>query len=115
MRLSLIAPRKGGHRQECSRLPKSGGELSMSLNKVTGSALARALVLVGISGCVSPARLVATDANYAIVAIPSNTDTWPNHYRKHAEELMNAKFPRGYVIDKEEEVVVGTTQFTNRN
>jgi hypothetical protein len=74
-----------------------------------------ALLLATLTGCVSPARYVAVDGNSGVVAMPDNSDSWPCYNRRHAEELMKKKFPEGYVIDKEEEVVVGQTQFTNRN
>jgi hypothetical protein len=67
-----------------------------------------------LSGCAG-ARYVSVDSTGGIVAIPSNTDCWPEHYRAKAEELMAKKCPQGYVIDHEEEVVTGTTQRTHTN
>jgi hypothetical protein len=57
-------------------------------------------------GCQS-ARFVQTQASGGVVAIPSNTNSWPNYHRDHALELIAKKCPNGYVIDREEEVVVG--------
>ncbi len=74
-----------------------------------------ALLLAVPVGCASQARYVAIDSNGGVVAMANNSDSWPFYYRRHAEALMKTKFPQGYVIDKEEEVVVGQTQFTNRN
>jgi hypothetical protein len=70
--------------------------------------------LAGLCGC-SQARLVTRDAEGGVVAIPANTNSWPCYYRNHAEELMKQESPGGYVVTKEEEVVVGTTQHTQVN
>ena len=59
-----------------------------------------------ITGC-SSARYVSRDQQQGIIAIP-NTSTWPVDHREKAMELMQAHFPEGYVIEKEEEVVIGT-------
>ena len=61
--------------------------------------------LLVISGC-QQARYVLRTADEGVVAIPSN-DSWPINHREKAMELMTAHFPNGYVIDREEEVVVG--------
>ncbi len=63
------------------------------------------LCLVVVSGC-QQARYVLRTADEGVVAIPSN-DSWPINHREKAVELMTAHFPNGYVIDREEEVVVG--------
>jgi hypothetical protein len=63
----------------------------------------------GLTGCNS-ARYVTIESTGGVVAIPSNTNFWPTFNRRHAEELMQARCPAGYVIEREEEVVVGTTQ-----
>ena len=63
-------------------------------------------VLVALSGCAS-ARYVLKDAESGVVAIPANSDSWPSHHRQKAEELMRQQFPDGYVIELEEEAVVG--------
>ena len=47
--------------------------------------------------------------DYGVVAIPGNYNSWPLKYRESAEELMAEHFPAGYVIDHEEEYVVGQT------
>lgn len=64
------------------------------------------VAVLGAGGC-STARLVSCDSTGGVVAMPSNTDMWPTHYRKSAEEIMAKKFPQGYVIEGEGEVVVG--------
>jgi hypothetical protein len=58
-----------------------------------------------LAGCSTGARYVTTTNSAGVVAIPSNTDDWPYHYRKQAEELMQAKCPGGYVIEREETCV----------
>ncbi|MEC9095571.1 MAG: hypothetical protein VX776_02995 [Planctomycetota bacterium] len=59
-----------------------------------------------ITGC-SSARYVSRDQQQGVIAIPS-TSTWPVDHRQKALELMQNHFPQGYVIEKEEEVVIGT-------
>ena len=61
--------------------------------------------MLAISGC-QQARYVLRTADEGVVAIPSN-NSWPINHREKAVELMAAHFPNGYVIDREEEVVVG--------
>jgi hypothetical protein len=63
-----------------------------------------------LTGCAS-ARYVRLDGNEGVVAIPSNTEA----NRKKATELMSQKFPQGYEIIHEEEVVTGTTAVTQTN
>ena len=68
---------------------------------------------IALSGCNS-ARLVTVEKTGGVVAIPNNTNNWPSYNRQHAEELMQANCSGGgYVIDREEEFVTGTTQFVN--
>ena len=67
--------------------------------------LASVVCLLVISGC-QQARYVLRTADEGVVAIPSNA-SWPINHREKAVELMRAHFPNGYVIDREEEVVVG--------
>ena len=69
-------------------------------------------LLVVLSGC-SSARYVSSEPNGGVVAIPHNSNSWPDYNRKHAEELMKQQCPEGYVIDREAEVVVGSTEHTN--
>ncbi len=61
--------------------------------------------LLVISGC-QQARYVLRTADEGVVAIPSN-DNWPINHLEKAMQLMTSHFPNGYVIDREEEVVVG--------
>lgn len=59
-----------------------------------------------VTGC-SSARYVSRNQEQGVIAIPS-TSTWPVDHREKAMELMQAHFPQGYVIEKEEEFVIGT-------
>jgi hypothetical protein len=70
--------------------------------------LVASLFMAALSGC-GDARFVAQDQYGGVVAIPYNNNYWPMHYREEAEKLMAQKCPQGYVIDHEEEVVIGQT------
>jgi hypothetical protein len=61
-----------------------------------------AMVLTG--GCAS-ARYIVKDPDGGIVGIPSNT----KKNREKAVALMQQHFPAGYVIEREEETVIGQT------
>lgn len=76
---------------------------------------ALALACASGFGCASSARLVTVEPGGGVVAIPSNSNAWPSYNRKGAEELMRQQCPGGYVIDHEQEVVVGQVQQTNVN
>jgi hypothetical protein len=67
------------------------------------------LLLAAVSGCAGggSARMIQSTRDGGIVAIPSNSNSWPNNYRDHAERLMAMKCPEGYEIVSEQEVVVG--------
>jgi hypothetical protein len=76
------------------------------------------LLIVGtlaLSGCATGARCVTATSTCGIVAIPSNTDLWPNYYRKQAEDLLQAKCPDGYVIEREEEFVPGANRTRHKS
>ncbi|MCA9185630.1 MAG: hypothetical protein R3E01_34990 [Pirellulaceae bacterium] len=62
------------------------------------------LAFLSAAGC---ARQVLRTADYGVVAIPSNTNVWPLRYRTKAEKIMGQHFPEGYVIEREQEEVVG--------
>src|SRR5262249_27995331 len=72
------------------------------------------ILLVTLSGC-GDARFVAQDQFGGVVAIPSNSNSWPTHFREKAEKLMTQKCPQGYNIDREEEAVVGQTTTASTN
>ena len=57
------------------------------------------------SGCHN-ARYVQRDNTRGVVAIPANTNGFPK-YRDQAAKLMLEHFPDGFIVDKEQEVVIG--------
>ena len=50
-------------------------------------------------------KLMMKDSSTGVVAIPANSE----RHREKAVELMQQHFPAGYVIEREEETVVGQT------
>jgi hypothetical protein len=60
------------------------------------------LALVGAWGCASP-RFVSIGPEGGTIAMPSNS----SYYRSEAMKMLNEKYPNGWVIDHEGEVVVG--------
>jgi hypothetical protein len=74
--------------------------------------LPAALLLVAAVGCGS-ARLIHATPDGGVVAIPSNSNSWPNYYREEAEKVMVKKCPNGYDIVEEGEVVVGKKATTS--
>jgi hypothetical protein len=62
------------------------------------------ILAMGLGAC-GMARHVMVEPTGGIVAIPRNHDV----HREKAGELMLANCPNGFVIDREEEVPVGTT------
>lgn len=82
------------------------------MSRRTRLAVCCAAALALLTGC-NNARYVTVNSQGGVVAIPDNSNHWPDYNRRHAEELMQAKCPGGYVIDREEEVVVGTHQYTD--
>lgn len=91
-----------------------GGNLMSIAKNLRSAALVATVVLLGGGGC-GGARYVMQDASGGVVAIPANSNSWPTHYRDEAEKLMRQKCPDGYVIDREEEVVVGQTTTGSTN
>lgn len=81
--------------------------------------IARLLGLFGLllsAGCASTtARPILRERDSGIVAIPDNTDRFPNYNRSQAEDLIRQHVGKHYEIVKEEEYVVGpiTTSETN--
>jgi hypothetical protein len=72
-------------------------------------ALALMVLVVGsltVVGCES-ARYVQVQQASGVVAIPSKSNSWPFYHYDHAMELIAKKCPNGYVIDFEQEEVVG--------
>lgn len=70
------------------------------------TAFSLAALVFNLSGCQS-ARYVLKEDDRGVVAIPASTLTWPINYREQAGKLMQQHFPEGYVVEKEEEIVVG--------
>ncbi len=68
------------------------------------------LALFGACGCAGP-RFVSIGPEGGTLALPSNTP----YYHDQAVKMLAEKYPNGYVIDHEGEVVVGqvTTNDTN--
>ena len=65
------------------------------------------IIVIGLllaGGCAS-ARHIMKDADGGIVAIPANSE----RNREKAIELMEHHLPEGYVIEREEETVIGQT------
>jgi len=62
-------------------------------------------ILMAACGCAGGVHLVSQSPEGGVIAIPTNSDQWPTHYRSRAERLMEQTCPTGYVIDHEEIVV----------
>jgi hypothetical protein len=71
----------------------------MSLRSVRAAVL---LALLGACGCASP-RFVSVGPEGGTIAMPSNA----SHYRREAFKMLDDKYPNGWEIDHEGEVVVG--------
>ena len=69
------------------------------------------------SGCAS-ARYVQKAGDQGVVAIPTNSDAWPDYHRTNALKLIEGHVGASYEIVEEKEVTTGTattnTQNTNR-
>jgi hypothetical protein len=76
----------------------------MSLRSVRAAVL---LALLGACGCASP-RFVSVGPEGGTIAMPSNS----TYFHNQALKMLDEKYPNGYVIDHEGEVVVG--QVTTR-
>jgi hypothetical protein len=72
----------------------------------TAAAGAFVLVVAGLSGCASPARVIRQDAASVVVAIPDNTNTWPFYYRDAADQAAAAHI-HDPVVTRLERVKVG--------
>lgn len=76
------------------------------MNLKTIAILPLLLSVLCVSGCTGARRVVKAN-DHGVIAIPSDTNSWPFHHREKAEELMASHFPDGYVIEHEEEAVIG--------
>jgi hypothetical protein len=72
-----------------------------------GIAVAIVCVVALAGGCAGPARYVDKKADSGVVAIPSNTDMWPFHYRQEALTLIQQHVGPYYEIVEERQVVTG--------
>lgn len=54
-----------------------------------------ACLVAGLAGCAGPAKIVSFDAgaNKVIVAVPDDTNSWPNYYRDEARKKAAEKIP----------------------
>jgi hypothetical protein len=77
-----------------------------------GLLLVALIAVVGLTGC-AKARFIETSPGCGVVAIPANTNTWPNYYRDQAEALIRQKCPNGYEIVGEGEAVTGQVAHTD--
>ena len=69
------------------------------------------LVVAGLSGCASPARVIKQDATSVVVSIPDNTNNWPFYYRDAAQHAA-AEHIHDPVLATSQRVKVGE-QTTN--
>jgi len=70
-------------------------------------------LLAGL-GCHSTARYVRKEPDGGVVAIPTNTNHWPNYHRDEADRLMRLVCPNGYTILEEKEVAIAEAGKTRR-
>jgi hypothetical protein len=68
------------------------------------------LVLLGACGCAGP-RFVSIGPEGGTLAMPSNA----SYYRREAVKMLDEKYPSGWEIDHEGEVVVGQVTTTDTN
>ncbi len=79
-----------------------------------GLAVSRVLVLLIVGGLTTcsvgcqSARYVSRQSDSGVIAIPSNSNSWPFHYRQEAETLIRQHVGPDYEIVDEREVVTGT-------
>jgi hypothetical protein len=52
------------------------------------------VLVAGLSGCATPARVIRQDPASVVVAVPDNTNVWPFYYQDEARQLAG-----GYVKD----------------
>jgi hypothetical protein len=64
------------------------------------------LVVAGLSGCATPARVIYQDSTKVVVAVPDNTNAWPHYYQDSAKELAGA-YVQNPVLSTQERVKVG--------
>jgi hypothetical protein len=72
-----------------------------------GIAVAFVLVVALTGGCAGQARYVEKKVDSGIVAVPSNNDMWPFHYRQQAKALIEQHVGPNYEIVSQGEVQTG--------
>lgn len=79
-----------------------------------GFAVAVVALVSLAGGCASPARYVERGGTQGVVAIPSNTDSFPGYNRREALALIQKHVGPNYEIVDEREVVTGTNTTNNQ-
>ena len=100
--------------------PPDSGESTVHRGRdvMSRTALFGAIVVVvaGLSGCATPAKIIHQDANSVVVAVPDNTNSWPFHYTDEAKcvaaEVLQDPDP---VRVRSDRVKVGATQLNTQN
>lgn len=73
------------------------------------------VVIGGLSGCASPARYIERSGDTGVVAIPTNSDTWPNFNRREAMALIQKHVGSNFEITEEREVATGKRTFNDQH
>jgi hypothetical protein len=73
-----------------------------------------AALVAALSGCASPARYVERVGETGVVAIPANTDSFPNYYRSEAVALIHKHVGPNFEIVEEREVPTGKRTFNDQ-
>ena len=81
------------------------------MNRVVVFSILAALA-ASTTGCAS-AHYVSKQSDSGVVAIPSNNDYWPFHYRQEAEALIRQHVGPDYEIVEERQVVTGMRTTNN--
>lgn len=79
-----------------------------------GSVGALVLTLAVAGGCASPAKYVEKRGDSGVIAIPANTDAWPNYNRREALALIEKHVGPNYEIVEESQFVVGQSTHNNQ-
>jgi hypothetical protein len=73
-----------------------------------------AALVAGLSGCASPARYVERTGDSGVIAIPANTDSFPNYNRSEAMALIQRHVGGNFEILEEREVATGKRTFNDQ-
>lgn len=82
------------------------------MTRAFAGAVVAVVALAG--GCAAPARYVEKGGDTGVVAIPANSDAWPNYHRREALALIQRHVGPNYEIVDEREVVTGSTTMNNQ-